>query len=585
MRTLVLGACAALLLGACSSGSPGPGDQATTSTPDSGLDAEVGADAPDDTGPSVVLPLDPVPSPSEVTPSLTQAALSPTSVLTQHNDVSRSGANLFEHALDTTSVAKGTFGLLFSRDVVGQTYAQPLYVPSLDVPGKGVLDVVLVATEHNDVYLFEADDPALTEPLWHVHLAEPVPTEDLLSFGYCSDLSPEIGITATPVIDPSTGFVYVETKEKTAAGVYRHQLHALDLRTGLERAGSPVEIDGAVPGYGDGTNSEGNIDFSPLREHARSGLLLSHGVIWLAFAGHCDATPFHGWVMAYDAATLRQVGIWNDTADGEDGGIWMGGEGLSAEPSGDVFLVSGNGSFDESSTPMGLGDSFVRLHLGTEGIDVADYFTPYNQDILDVDDLDLGSSGAVLVPGTHLVVGAGKEGRLYVMDRDSMGHHENDGDDQIVQNFQATQLDPKYGHALFGSPVFWNKQLYLWGVADVLRAYPFDGAKFAETPSATGPSTLTPPMPGGILSISADGVKPGTGIVWASHPNTDAGRATSSGVLRAFDAADVSRELWNSNLDPLDDVGTFAKFTPPTVANGHVYLATFGGKLRVYGLK
>jgi hypothetical protein len=508
-------------------------------------------------------------------------------VYMQHNDVARTGANLDETVLDVTNVNKDTFGLVFSRTVVGQIYAQPLYAPAVTIEGKGLHDVVVVATEHDDVYAFDASDPDADEPLWHVHLAEPVPTGDLLGSGlYCRDLSPEVGITATPTIDPENGVVYVEAKEKTDAGEYTHRLHALMLASGAERAGSPVEIVATVKGTGDGS-SDGLLSFDPLKENARAAVLLSHGILWLAYAGHCDASPFHGWVFAYDAATLRQRGVWVDTPDTWAGGIWMAGQGLAADENGDPFLISGNGPYQETfdGPPSQLGDSFTKLHLSDTGIEVTDWFTPFNQETLSSNDLDLGSTGVMFVPGTRWLIGAGKEGKLYVVDRDDMGKFHADDDSQIVQSFQATAAEPEYYHPLFGSPVFWNGLIYLWGVSDVLRAYRMGIAGFDPKPSAIGAGAIEPPMPGGILSISADGHVAGTGVLWASHPTTDAGRSTSDGVLRAFDASDITKELWNSEQVPdRDEVGTFAKFVPPTIAAGRVYLATFSNKLRVYGL-
>lgn len=504
-------------------------------------------------------------------------------VYTHHNDNARTGATLAEKTLTTKNVRKDTFGLLYAHDVVGQIYAQPLYAPQVPLPGREPRDLVVVATEHDDVYAFDALD-AFAPPIWHRHLGEPVPTGELLSSGYCADLSPEVGITATPVIDPTTATVYVETKEKIDDAKYRQTLHAMDLATGSDRDGSPMEIAAEMPSTnGDGAQ-DGTLSFDPLKENARAALSLVNGVIWMTFASHCDSGPFHGWVLAYDASTLQQRGVWTTTPEAWAGGIWMSGEGLAADDSGDVYFVSGNGPYDESTTPMELSDSFGRLHLGDDGISLVDWFTPHDQAALESGDIDLGSSGAMLVPNTGWVIGAGKEGKMYVVDRENMGHFNPDDDLQIVQSFQATSPDPPYGHPLFGSPVYWNGHVYLWGVNDQLRQFRILGGEIDEVPEAIA-SVPAAPMPGGILSLSANGAFGDSAIVWATRARTEAGRTLSTGVLMAFAATDVTQELWNSEMVPdRDDLGTFAKFAPPTIAGGHVYVPTFGGKLLVYGL-
>ena len=513
----------------------------------------------------------------------------PASVLTQHGDVSRTGANVDEQVLDTTSVSADSFGLLFSRAVEGQIYAQPLYVPRVSIPSpRGAPPVehavVFVATEHDDVYAFDADDPAESAPLWHVHLGEPVPTGELITWGFCHDLAPEIGITSTPTIDLASGTLYVETKEKLA-GAYAHRLHALELATGKDKPGSPVVITAELAGTGDGA-VDGTLSFDPLRENNRAGLLLSHGVLWIAFAGHCDITPYHGWVLAYDATTLMQLGAWTDTLDSGGGGIWMSGQGLAADDAGDVYFVSGNGTFIDGAE---VSDSIGRLHLEADGtISLVDSFTPFNETYLGSYDLDLGSSGALLIPDHDWLVGGGKEGKLYVLDRNAMGGFHDGDDSQILESFQAT-APPAFHHHLHGAPVYWRGpsggRLYLWGTEDTLRVFAEQTVGFDPTPVQIGTVVAPTGIPGGVLTLSADGSSAGSGIVWSSMPSADdASSGPVHGVLRALDAADVTRELWNSALHDRDDVGLFAKFTPPTVANGRVYLATFSGQLRVYGL-
>ncbi len=487
-------------------------------------------------------------------PGRAQAAVtSPSPVLTQHNDIARTGAKLDETQLSPQTVKPGAFGKLFARDVDGQLYAQPLWMPNVDVAG-AVRNVVYVATEHNSVYAFDADDPAASAPLWHINAGTP-PTSNALS---CGNVSPEVGITSTPVIEPATSTLYFVAKS-TAAGQYFHRLHAVDVRSGEERPGSPVTISASV----------GGVVFDAFDQLQRPGLLLVGGVVYLAFGSHCDNGSYHGWVLGYDAATLQQTAAYDTTPDGVAGAIWSSGQGPASDGS-HLFVMTGNGSF--TADGRNLSDSFIELGLH---LDVADWFTPFNQDVLDAQDLDLGSTGPLLLPGTNLVAGVGKEGTLYVLDRGNMGHFDAGGDSQIVQSFSVTSFP-------FGSPVFWNGRLYLASSKDPVRAYAFDGQRFA--PTAVAVSSATAPWTGGMLSISANGNQAGSGIVWElSSLSQNAFGTPVPGVLRALDARSLA-ELWNSAADPADDLGTYNKFTPPTVANGHVYAATSSGKLQVYGL-
>ena len=507
-------------------------------------------------------------------------------MLTRSYDNARTGANLHETILNTSNVTSTSFGLVFSRAVQGQIYAQPLYVSRLPI-ADGIHDVVFVATEHDMVYAFDANDPEASEALWQRRLADPVPSADLVDAFYCADLSPEVGITATPVIDLASSTMYVDAKSKDAEG-YHHRLHALDLATGAERAGSPVEITASVEGNGY-SNVSGVVTFDARKQNGRAGLLLSNGVVYLAFAGHCDSPPYYGWVLAYDARTLAQVGVFNDAPDTGNGGIWMGGQGLAADAEGDVYFVSGNAAFDDTAPRPSFGDSFGKLRLYPSGLTIVDWFAPFNADELDSKDLDLGSSGALLVPDTHLIIGAGKQGKMYVLDRRAMGHHGTTDDSQIVQSFQATPVAEAAKHGVYGSPVFWHGPLgptvYLWGQSDDLRAFSLRGDQFDPEPSSQSTITPKPAAPGGILTLSANGATQGTGIVWGTHAVTDSGSKAGQGVMRAFDAEDLSRELWNSEDNATRDaIGVFGRFTPPTVVNGHVYVATFSNKLNVYGL-
>jgi hypothetical protein len=498
-------------------------------------------------------------------------------VLTQHNDSGRSGANQNETVLNTTNVRPGTFGKIFSRTVDGNIYAQPLYAPGVDFPQIGVRNVVYVATEHNSVYAFDADDPAAQSPLWQSSLGDAVPSSDIAP-DY-TDLTPEIGITSTPVIDPDSGTIYVVAKSKDSQG-YHQKLHGLDISTGFERPGSPVEIAATVDGNGDGSVA-GIISFNPLMQLNRPALLLKNGIVYIAFGSHGDYDPYHGWVIGYSAATLAQVAVYNTTPDGGRGSVWQSGQGLVGADDGSIYFVTGNGTCDSADNcGRNLGESFIKL---SSNLNPLDWFTPDNRLFLDGEDLDVGSGGPLLIPGTNTLAAAGKDGILRVVDGTNMGKFSQDAD-QDLQEFPGT------AYAFLGSPIYWNSPvigptMYLWGAGDTLKAFHFDGAQFQPTPISQ--STIQAPM--GLtysapLSVSSNGSQLSSGIVWAvggSNPD----QPPVPGVLRAFDASDLSAELWDSDMNPAQDsLGLFAKFCPPTVAGGKVYVATFSGQLSVYGL-
>src|SRR5262245_52375291 len=505
------------------------------------------------------------------------ALWSGSAVLTQHNDSGRTGANLSETLLTTSNVRPGSFGKLFSRPVDGYIYAQPLYAPAVNIPQIGVRNVVYVATEHNSVYCYDADDPAAQSPIWQVSLGNPVPSSDI-SEEY-TDLTPEIGVTSTPVIDPAIGTLYVVAKSKDSAG-YHQQLHALDIATGSERSGSPVEITATAQGDGDGSVG-GVISFNPLMQLNRPGLLLKNGNVYIAFGSHGDYDPYHGWVLSYNAATLAQVAVYNTTPDGGRGSVWQSGQGLVGADDGSIYFVTGNGTCDSAQNcGRNLGESFVRLSADLAPLD---WFTPSNRLFLDGEDLDVGSGGPLLIPGTNVLAAAGKDGIMRVVDGTNMGKFNAEAD-QDLQEFAATP------YAFLGAPIYWNSpvngpSIYLWGAADNLKAFQFSGGQIQPAPisqsSMQAPFGLPNSAP---LSLSANGNQPNTGVIWALAPSS-ANLPPVPGVLRAFDASDLSVELWNSNMNAArDNPGLFAKFCPPTVAGGKVYVATFSGQLNVYGL-
>jgi hypothetical protein len=528
-----------------------------------------------------------------------------TQVLTQRNDIARSGLNLEETVLSTENVQHDRFGKLFTRQVDDELYAQLLIATNVAITGKGAHDVVIAATVNDSVYAFDANDPAQTQPLWFINLvppgARPTQASDMTDAcgGTYHDFSGNIGIVSTPVVDRQSDTVYVVTRT-FEDGQQVHRLHALALADGSEQPNSPVVIGGAVPGTGDGS-AGGTLAFEGLHHNQRAALLLLGGVIYIAWAGHCDWPPYHGWIMGYDAATLEQKILYSITPDGAAGGVWQSGQGLASDGT-YVFAVSGNGTIgqpDDPTSTRNRGQSFLKLLPSGSTLSVESWFTPYNYQYLEQKDLDLGSAGLLLIPGTHLGVAGGKGGRLYVVDLDAMGglSTSTDHDDNVIQSF-----DVNVNH-IHGTPLYWDGpdggRVFVWGEEDYLKSYPFLGASYTpgttvlDTDNMTH-STMTAPtgaggvilMPGGFLSLSADAQRPGSAVLWASLPfSGDANSEVRPGILRAFDAGDVTHELWNNRDDDArDSCGDFAKFAVTTIANGKVYLGSFSNQFCVYGL-
>jgi PKD repeat protein len=500
-------------------------------------------------------------------------------VLTQHNDNFRTGANLSEFILSVSNVNTGQFGKLFSRAVDGQIYAQPLYVNGLVISNK-LRNVVYVATEHNSVYAFDADDPAASNALWHVNFGPSVPIADIDG---CDDLTPEIGITSTPVIDLTSTSMYVSAKTREIAGSvtnYFHRLHALDLLTGSEHFGGPVAIQGSVPGNAKGSNT-GTLTFDPLFSHNRAGLLLVSNVIYEAFGSHCDFSDYHGWMFGYNATNLQRTAILCTTPNGGaqsvGGGIWGSGMGPSADADGYIYVTTGNGNFSINTGGTELSDCFLKLTASNGTFAVADWFAPHDQGFLGSNDLDVAAGGPVVLPNTNLVVGIGKAGEVYLLNRHHLGGYVTfSSDTNIAQEFLA--FDQPY--FIGQSPVYWkgptNEFLYFWPNGMPLTAYSFNGALITTNPVATGSTTQILGRAGGI-SLSANTNAPGSGILW--------GTVDSNSVLYAYDAGNVAHELWNSQQLPARDaLVRSAKFCAPTIANGKVYAATFSSNLVVYGL-
>ena len=398
------------------------------------------------------------------------------------------------------------------------------------------------------------------------------------------DISPEIGITSTPVIDPVAGIIYVVNRTKnTSNGTYHDYLHALDLTTGIEELGGPVEIVGQVSGTGTGSQG-GILTFDPAYHHQRPSLLLANGVLYLGFGSVGDIGTWHGWVMTYNATTLQQEGIFCVAPDGNEGGVWSAGQGPVADAANNVYIMTGNGDFNANLTGgRNYGDSFVKFSGPT--LTVGDYFTPYNQGSLNVNNTDLGSGGPMLMPGTSLLVGMGKDGIFRVVNTNSMGEY-NSSVDNDVQEFTATP------NPFYSSPVYWNSPnygpvVYIWGAADYLKAFQFTGSLFQTTPVSQGTIlNSSGESNAAAISVSANGSQQGSGIVWTSASAFQwASGVQVPGVMRAFDGTNLTSELWNTTQNlARDDVGNSAKFNPPTIANGKVYVGSFSGQLQVYGL-
>ena len=514
-------------------------------------------------------------------------------VLTQQNDLMRTGANVSETALSPANVNAGQFGKLFDQTVDGYVYAQPLVMTGVNITvgaSKGTHNVVFIATEHDSVYAFDADSNsgANAGPLWKTTFTNAVtgissvPNDDVGT----GDIVPEIGITSTPVIDAATGTLYVLAKTKkfdpanpsdNTAWSYHQHLHALDVHTGLDKPGSPVEIKATVFGNGDGSDGNGNLSFDPLREHNRPGLLLLNGVVYIAWASHGDNGPYHGWVIGYNKTSLQQVAVYNSTPDGGLGGIWMSGNGLAADSKGNIYFSTGNGTFDVDANGVHIGnnygDSVLKLATSSTGaLTQTDYFTPFNQNDLNNADADLGSGGVLLLPDQqgahpHLAITCGKEGKIYVIDRDNMGGF-HPGVDNLVQ------VMPGAVGGTWSKPSYFNGRVYYHGSGDVLKAFGLSAGKLSDQPTAHGAFSFD--FPAATPSISANGTK--NGIVWEIQ-------SVGPAVLFAYDASNVATELYDSNqaANGRDNPGNGVKFTVPTVANGKVFLGS-QGTLSVYGL-
>ncbi len=559
-------------------------------------------------------------------------------VLTHHNDLSRDGVNSQEYALTPQTVNTTNFGKLFSCPVDGAIYTQPLWVPSFSIAG-GVHNIILVATQHDSVYAFDADaSPCVF--YWQVNLLDAAhggaSGESSITWsdvGYCyGDIYPEVGVTGTPVIDPTTNTLYLVSASVVSStvsgscpasqGTFYQRLHALDLATGNEKFSAPVEIAASVAGTGDGGSQ---VVFNPQMENQRLGLAFANGTVYVGWSAHEDASPWHGWLMGYSVVNggLQQVAVLTSTPNSQAGGIWASGGAPAVDANGNVYVSTGNGEFDELPPPPenDYGDSVLQLASaqgstsnGT-GLNIADYFTPEDQYCLSGGDVDLGSGAPMILPDQtsgpvpHLLVQIGKDGNVYLVNRDNMGNYQAppnstscpqpDVNSQIVQTFQGSPS------GFYGTPAFWQNSLYFAGSVDggggdYVKQFSFDAATGQFNSNWASQSLHYFNFPGVTPSISAQGTS--NGIVWAldesaygyanqnagvncfSAPQTPPSACFGPAILFAYDATSLN-DLWDSTMaaNNRDQAGNAVKFVPPTVANGKVYVST-RTEVDVYGL-
>jgi hypothetical protein len=499
-------------------------------------------------------------------------SLGGTDVVAYHNDVARTGQNLSESILTPGALNASTFGRIGLFSVDGKVDAQPLHLSAVSIPNNGTRDVLYVATEHDSVYAMDAITGAV---LWRTSLLGAGETpSDTRS---CSQVVPEIGVTATPVIDRSrgpNGVIYVVAMSKNSSGAYFQRLHALDAALGTELFGGPQTVQATFPGSG-ANSSNGTVTFDPKQYEERAGLLLLNGQIITTWTSHCDIDPYTGWIIAFDAGTLARTSVLNITPNGSRGGIWMAGAGPAADAQGNVYLLDGNGTFDTTLTASGFpnrgdfGNAFVKIATGG-GLSVADYFATFDTVSASNADTDLGSGGAMVLPDfvdssgrtRHLAIGAGKDSHVYVVDRDSMGKWNASSN----QNYQ--DITGALGGSVFSMPAYFNNTVYYGASGQTLRAFAITSASVSSAP--TSQTAVSFGFPGTTPSISASGAT--NGIVWAVQNGSPA-------VLHAYDAGNLTRELYNSTqaANSRDSLGAGNKFITPTIVNGRVYVGTTNG--------
>ena len=500
-----------------------------------------------------------------------------TDVVTYKNDVARTGQNLTESVLTLTNVTAASFGLLRTLPVDGKVDAQPLYLAQLSISGTAH-NVVYVATEADSVYAFDSDTGAV---LWHVSV---LPSGETLSDTHgCSQVTPAIGITSTPVIDRSAGpngAIYVVAMSKDSRSAYHQRLHALDVTTGAELFGGPVSITAT---YTSSSPSSAGASFSPGQYEERAALLLSQGVVYTSWTSHCDEAPYSGWIMGYNETTLAQTSVLGIGPNSNAGpAIWMAGGGPGADASGNIYLLTGNGTFETTLDSNGFpdradyGNSFLKLSATTSSLTISDYFAMWNEVAESNADQDLGSGGELILPDLtdstntvrHLVVGAGKDGNIYVVNRDNMGKYNSTGN-SIWQQLSGVM------NGVWSTPAYYNSTVYYGDNNGTLKAFPITNAMLAATPASQSSTEF--PYPGTAPAVSANGTA--NGIVWTHENNS------SKAVLHAYDAGNLAHELYNSSqaANNRDQFGPGNKFITPTIADGKVFVGT-QNSVAVFGL-
>jgi PQQ enzyme repeat len=500
-------------------------------------------------------------------------------VATYHNNIARTGLNSQETTLTPANVNSSTFGKLFTISTDGVVDAQPLYLSSVAIPGQGTHNVLYTVTESGSVYAFDADSGAL---LWRATTLES--GESPSDTRGCSQITPSIGVTSTPVIDRTMGphgTIYVVAMSKTSSASYYQRVHARDLTTGQEEFGGPVTVQAQYPGTGDGSQ-DGNVIFDAKQYAERAGLLLLNHIIYTAWTSHCDIRPYTGWVIGYSERTLARTSVINVTPNGNEGAVWQAGAGLASDGS-SIYFLDANGTFDTSLNAQGFpslgdyGNAFVRLSTTNHTLAVADYFTMYNTvDESDADE-DLGSGGAMVLPPMkdaggatrYLAVGGGKDGAIYIVDRTNMGKFNPNNDSAIYQ-----EVDNALPGGDWSMPAFFHGAVYFGPQGSNLLQFYFGGARLSTSPVSKSSATFE--YPGSTPSISSNGLQ--NGIVWAIEH-------TGASVLHAYNAANLAHELYNSNQASggRDHFGQASHFGTPTIVNGKVYVGTTTG-VAVFGL-
>ena len=509
----------------------------------------------------------------------TALASSAGDVVTYHNDIGRSGQNLLETILTTSNLNSSTFGKLFTLPVDGIIDAEPLYLSTVAIPNKGTHNVIYTVTENDSVYAFDADTGA---QLWHVSVlgSGESPSDD----HGCGQISPQIGITSTPAINRHLGphgTIYVVAMSKNSS-TYFQRIHALDITTGAEQFGGPVTVQAKYPGTGDNSHN-GFVIFDPGQYAERAGLILLNGVLYTGWTSHCDARPYTGWLIGYNATTLAQTSVLDLTPNGSEGSIWQSGSGIASEGQ-NLYFLDANGTFDTTLNAQGFpskgdfGNGFIKVSITSNQLKVADYFNMFDTVNESDNDEDLGSGGVVILPpmqdvnGTtrSLAIGAGKDGNIYIVDRNNMGKFNPSNDNAIYQ-----ELDGVLGGGEWATAAYFNGSMYYGPVGNNLMQFQFSKAKLSASPHSKSAASFT--YPGTTPSVSANGSS--NAIVWAiehSDPND---------VLHAYNATNLANELYNSSQasSQRDQFGTASHFGTPMIVNGKVYVGTTSN-VTVFGL-